>query len=319
MTLSCCGASAWRAAKATLAVTAAVSLSSCGFSLYSSITPEDSDKALFEKAILDLDKRDFVAARASLGRLWKKEKSNTVTQLYANAILGSAGFDLYDIIVRLLKSSAAGDVKSANDLLSSVAAVVTVDASDAQLDELSLTLNVLGQAENQDSPGLELQKCLTVGIYALPVLDGINVAAEDLQAFMDTLPARLAVNPGDGRTCGAGSATVVSVGQDLNQAIAQVGEISARIAEVYEVLDQCSLLSDAEDSDQLNILTTRMTTVLNRADRGCTIPASGQVGGGVVPSCMDDYVAATATDAAAGDGQVAGCELFVHCSQGGCF
>jgi hypothetical protein len=310
-----------RRSRATLAglTAVAIALSSCGKSIYSPVAEESSKDALLERAVLAMDKKDFKTARASLEKIWPSDKSNDLTQLYANAILGSAGFDLYEIIVNLLKSASNADIKSANDLLDALASVVTVDANDQQLDDLSLTLQVLNQAENQNSQALDFQKCLTVGIYALPVLDGIQVAVENIQSTLDSLPARVSVDPSDNRSCTAQTSTIEAVGQDLSLTISQIGTISARITEVNEVIGNCSLAANSSATQDVNALTARVQTILDQSDRGCVLPSSGQLGNRVFPSCMVAFVEATASNATAGDGQVAGCEVFVNCAQGGCF
>jgi hypothetical protein len=299
-------------------IAGACGLAACGKSLYGPLTPESSDESLREKAILALNGKDFGIARTALSKIWDKDKSNGTTQLYANAILGSAGFDLYEIIVNLLKGTDASKLKSANDILDALSEAITVEATTAQLDELKFTLTVLDQASNQKSQALEFQKCLTVGIYALPVLNGITQATERIQQTLDALPTKLEVNGSDGRSCQASSDTISSVGADLTATISEVGAISQRISEITEVVNSCSLIADSSATANVNAITKKVTNVVTLADKGCSVPETGALGSRIIPSCMTSFIEETATGAAANDGSIAGCEIFLNCSSGKC-
>ncbi len=294
-------------------------IASCGFSVYSPVAPESSDKALLEKAILAMNEKKYSEARSALATVWKSDKSNKTTQLYANAILGDAGFDLYDIVVDILGSAADGSLENSNDILNALSTALTVEATQSQLDDLNTSLTVLGQAADQDSSSLEFQKCLIVGIYAVPVLSGITSSISNIQSTLDTLPTRVAVDPTDNRTCTASTETIESVGEDLSSLIQNIGDISDRISEISSVIENCSTIASDAPTDEVNSLTTSVNSIISTADRGCDIPSTGAIGSSVLPSCMITYVENTASEAVSGDGVVSGCEVFVNCSQGtGC-
>lgn len=293
-------------------------ISACGFSVYSPVTPESSEKAQMEKAILAMNKGDYATARTALREVWKEDKSNKTSQLYANAILGDAGFDLYDIILQVVKSATNSDLSSANDVLEALSDVLTVEASARQLDDLNLTLSVLNSAENQSSKALEFQKCLIVGIYAVPVLSGITESISNIQSTLDALPQRLAVDPTDSRTCTASTEVIEGVGSDLSSLIGEIGSISSRLSDINTVIQNCSTLSENAPTDSVNGLTTQVDNVIASADRGCTLPETGVIGSRIFPSCMSSYLEESSESATAGDGVVSGCEVFLNCSQGNC-
>lgn len=299
-------------------IASACALAACGKSFYGPWTPESSEESLREKAILALNKKDFGTARTALSKVWAKDKSNGTTQLYANAVLGSAGFDLYEIIVNLLRGTDGSKLKSTNDILDALSEAITVEATSTQLDELKFTLDVLNQASNQQSQALEFQKCLTVGIYALPVLNGITTATQRIQQTLDALPSKLAVNSSDRRNCQASTETIASVGADLTATIAEVGSISKRISEISDVVNACSLIANSSATGSVNAITQKVTNVITLADKGCSLPDTGIVGGRIIPSCMTSFIEETATDAVANDGSIAGCEIFLNCSPGSC-
>ena len=298
-----------------------VLFSACGSSIYAPVAPESSDKSMLEKAILALDARDFGSARDTLQKIWESDKSNNVTQLYANSILGAAGFDLYEIIVRILKSVDGTKVKTANDLLDALTDVLDVEASEEQLNDLELALDVLDRAQNQSSASLEFQKCLTVGIYALPVINGVSAAVERVGQTLDELPAKLEVSSADRRTCLASTDTIASIGQDLTDTIAEIGLISQRISEINGIIQNCSTISSsgADATQSVNKITTRVENIISQADKGCTVPQTGALGSRFLPSCMTAFIEETAKETVANDGAVSGCEIFTNCSRENCF
>lgn len=290
----------------------------CGFSVYSPVTPESSEKAQMEKAILAMNKGEYRTARNALQEVWKVDKSTKTSQLYANAILGDAGFDLYNIILEVVKSATDADLSSANDVLEALSDILTVEASAQQLNDLNLTLSVLNSAENQSSKALEFQKCLIVGIYAVPVLSGITESISNIQSTLDDLPQRLAVDPTDNRTCTATTEVIEGVGNDLSSLIGDIGNIASRLSDINAVIQNCSTLTENAPTDSVNSLTTQVNTVIASADQGCSLPENGLIGSQLFPSCMSSYLENSSENATAGDGIVSGCEVFLNCSQGNC-
>lgn len=271
-----------------------------------------------EQGVLAMNKQDFNTARKAFSEIWKSDKSNKIAQLYANAVLSDAGFDLYDIIVNVIESANSEDLTSANDVLSALSEVLTVEASASQLDDLNLSLDILTEAENQSSSALEFQKCLIVGIYSIPVINGITESISTIQSTLDTLPERLNVDTGDGRTCQASASVVEETGASLTALISEVGAISERVDDINEIIQNCNTIAANSPSDQVNDLTQNIDSIIESADQGCTVPNLGVLGNRILPSCMASYVQETAESAIAGDGVVSGCEVFLNCAGGNC-
>lgn len=292
-------------------------LGSCGKSLYQPVSSNTSLEAKKQDAIIALDNDDYTTANARLAEIWATQKTDEIAQLYAIAILGDAGINLFKLVQDAIKALTAKSGSTDNDqdgsqILTAIADLVKDTLTDAALLKVKDALGILAQAPTQSSVGIVFQKCLTAGIYAAPSLTSLLTGITDIQSQLQNLPNDLAVVSG---SCTAGATKVAEVGASLTSLISRVGTLATRISEVQSVLGSCL---PASATDQVNKITTQVSKLLAAADKGCSIPSTQKLGSFELPACMNTFVTATTSDAKADDKIVSGCEVFLNCASGAC-
>ncbi|MCA2962261.1 MAG: hypothetical protein IOD12_18560 [Silvanigrellales bacterium] len=292
-------------------------LGACGKSLYAPAANKDTDEARKEAAIIALDDDDYKTASENMAKLWESDPSNENAQLYAISLLGVAGFSLFDVVKDALSSttSDAKESSAGNAILDKITDVVGTDVTESQLDIIRTAIDVLSAAPDQTSAGLKFQKCLTAGIYAAPTLGGLSEKLATLNSSLQTLPTRLGAT---GAACSASASEVTAIGDELTEVISGAALLAARVKEIEEVIGECL---PAGSTEAVNTITTKVTALATNADKGCTIPATQQIGTYTLPSCMNTFVlAAGGSTATAADKKIAGCEVFLNCTGGAsCF
>lgn len=311
---------------------------SCGKSIYKPVSSNKSDEAKTQDAIIALNNDKYGEASAKLSEVWSTNKGNEIAQLYSVAILGEAGVNLFCLVKQSLSISAGQDPNSSpscphvtisesattsttsnttasgNDILNNISALVASSLTDDALVKIKSAIEILKLAQDQTSPGIVFQKCLIGGIYAAPALTSLLSSIETIKATLAALPAKVGASTG---SCTGSAAAVAEAGQELTNIITTVGKLSARISDVTEILGSCL---PAGSTDSVNSLTKQVTSLLEKADKGCNIPATGDLGASVaLPTCMNSFITASSSGAVAGDKIVSGCEIFLNCSGGSCF
>ena len=303
-----------------LMVALCVVMASCGTSIYKPVGKSKSDEAKKEDAILALNNDDYEQATARLGELWDKSKSNEIAQLYAIALVGKAGINLFKSVTDALtadSASSSADEKSSagNKVLDKISNLIP-DLSDAQLAEIKYAIDVLQAAPNQTSTGLKFQKCLVAGIYAAPALAGITTTVAKIQTTLNALPAKLGTSTGS-NACTASADAENQAGQELSDVITAAGKLASRVTEISAIVGACL---PAGSGEAVNEVTAKVTKLKTNADKGCAIPATQTIGAFTLPSCMNTFISSGGgATAVASDGLVAGCEVFLNCSDGKCF
>lgn len=298
-------------------------LISCGKSLYSSVSKNSSSDSVREDAILALDKGDYASASQKLSKLWVSDKSNSTAQLYGISLLGEGGFDLFTImrnaIVLSQNSGASGSSAGGTDIMNQMVDNTTelfgreLAASDQAYAKRAF--DVLGQAQNPTESGIRFQRCLAAAIYSIPVLAVVST----IEAELRKIETSMAALGGSSAYCGAASTDAVSaLGASLESVISLAGGVAQDIGPVSSALSECLGSSGSQASKVIS----RVQGITSQADKGCSINVATPVPlGGIttLPSCLNTYVAATGTGAAASDGKISGCELLLHCAGGSCF
>jgi len=291
---------------------------SCGRSVYSPAATKDTDEGLKEDAIIALNGDDYVTATSRLEELWTRVKTNETAQLYAISLLGTSGFNLFDLVKKALTSVTDESKKSSsagNAILDKISAIVGTNVTDLQLDTMKKAIDILAAAPDQTSAGLKFQKCLTAGLYAAPTLGALTARIATINTTLNTLPAKLGAV---GASCSASASEVSTLGAQLTGIINDTATLAARIKSIETVVGECL---PKEATSSVNTITTQVNKLSTSADKGCTIPATQVIGSYTLPSCMNDFVlAAGGSTAVSGDKKIAGCEVFLNCSGGStCF
>ena len=294
----------------------------CGTSIYKPVGKSKSDEAKKEDAVLALNNDDYETATARLGELWEKGKTNELAQLYAIALVGKAGVNLFKSVTDALtnststsSSTSSSKTSTGNEVLNKITSLFP-ELTDEQVAQFKIAISVLEQAPNQASTGLKFQKCLVAGIYAAPALVGITTSVAKIQATLTALPGKVGTNSGS-TTCSASAEVINEAGQELTDVITAAGKLATRISDVSKIIGDC-LPSGTGES--VNEITSKVTKLKANADKGCTIPTTQALGKYSLPSCMNTFIAASGgSTAVASDGIIAGCEVFINCSDGKCF
>lgn len=311
-----------------LAVTTTVALSSlvlnsCGTSLYRPFSVKDSPAALREETILQLNQGNYEAATDSGKKLWDKDKSNETASLYSIALASRAGVGLFDLIVSSIQktsnttatTSTNNSSSTGNDVFNTLSTVLPSFTAE-QLALLKTSIEVLDAAPEKASTKLLFQRCLTAAIYTIPTLKNLQSGVTSVQTTLQSLPTKL--GSGVGTTCNASTETINSTASELSSAITQLGQLTTDFSAAMAVIGEC--FPSAQGKDAINTVSQQVSKLNSNADKGCSVPTTQKIGNYTLPSCLNDTISATGGNtAAAGDGKIAGCELFINCTSGNCF
>lgn len=297
---------------------------SCGTSLYRPISVKDTSRALREETILQLNQGQYESAVENAKKLWDKDKSNDAASLYSISLASLAGVGLFDLIVNTIQkststsssTSSTASSSTGNSVFNSLSTVLPSFTTE-QLSNLKLAIDVLDAAPEKSASRLLFQRCLTAAIYTIPTIKNLQTGITSLQTSLSNLPTKLGTSAG-GTSCSASTDAINTAATELSTAITNLGQITTDFTAAINVIGEC--FPSAQGKDSLNTVSQQISKLTTQADKGCTIPATQKIGNYTLPSCLNDTVAATGgSTAAAGDGKIAGCELFVNCSSGSCF
>ncbi|MEN9529971.1 MAG: hypothetical protein RI932_1844 [Pseudomonadota bacterium] len=301
-------------------ITAAMALSSCGTSLYRPISNKETADALREQTIMLLNSGDYEEAVSTAEKLWAKEVSNETASLYSIALASTAGIGLFDLTVSSIKTASTqtgtgSQTNSAGNSVFNSLSNALPDFTEEQLSRIKKSIDVLDAAPEKRAPGLVFQRCLTAGIYTVPTVKNLQQSITSVQTTLSALPSKL--GSGSGSACSASSATINSAAEDVSASIKNLGTISGNFASAMNTMAEC--FPSAEGKDSLNTVSQQVSKLRTNADKGCAIPATQKIGSYTLPSCLNDTITNTGgATAVAGDGIIAGCELFLNCSSGSC-
>jgi hypothetical protein len=299
---------------------AATALSSCGTSLYRPLSNKESADALREQTIMLLNSGDYEDAVSSAEKLWEKEVTNDSASLYAIALASTAGIGLFDLTVNSIKTASASAGTSSpnnsagNSVFNSLSSALPT-FTDEQLGRIKKSIEILDAAPDKRSPKLIFQRCLTAGIYTVPTIKNLQQSISSVQTSLSSLPSKL--GSGSGSTCSASTATINSAAEEVTTSINNLSTISGNFSSALTIVSECFPSSEGKDS--LNTVSQQVTKLRTNADKGCSIPATQKIGSYTLPSCLNDTITKTGgATAVAGDGIIAGCELFLNCPSGSC-
>jgi hypothetical protein len=295
---------------------------SCGTSLYRPLAAKETNEALREETLLQLNEGNYDSAAETAKKLWEKQQTNENASLYAIALSSQAGVGLFDLIVNTIQkttsttSSSTAGSSTGNSVFNSLSsALPTFTAS--QLESLKTAINILDAAPEKTATKLLFQRCLTAAIYAIPQIKNLQTGITAVQTTLTGLPTRLGTSSG-GTGCSASTETINTAASELSSAIQNLGTITTDFAAALSIVGECFPSSQGKDS--LNTVSQQVTKLTSNADKGCSIPTTQKIGSYTLPSCLNDTIAATGGNTAtAGDGKIAGCELFINCTSGSCF
>lgn len=289
-------------------------LCACGMSLYRPLAAKETPEALREETLVHLNAGDYSEAENTSAKLWSIEKSNDTASLYALALASTAGIGLFDLTVNAIKqqSSASNQNSDIFNTLSSVLPSFTQE----QLTKIQMSLDVLDQAPDKTSGGLTFQRCLTAAIVTIPTITTLQQRISSAQTTLASLPTKL--GSGSGTTCNASATAINAAAVEVNDLMTNLSDIAGQFSTALSVIGDC--FPQGTPTSAVNEVSGQVDKLTQAADKGCTVPPTQKIGNYTLPTCLNDTVNASgANQAVAGDGKVAGCEIFLNCSGGQCF
>lgn len=300
-------------------------LVSCGTSLYRPFSIKDSNDALREETLIQLNQGNYDSAVASAKKLWDKDKSNNSASLYSIALASQSGVGLFDLIVNTIDKTASAPTSgttsgsstaTGNNVFNTLESVLPT-FTQAQLDTLKQAIEILDAAPEKNSSKLLFQRCLTAAIYTIPTLKNLQTGITSVQSTLNGLPAKLGTGAGS-TGCSASAESISAAAAELSTAITDLGDITTDFTTALGIVGEC--FPSSQGKDTLNTVSQQVSKLKTAADKGCTVPATQKIGNYTLPSCLNDTINATGgSSAAANDGKIDGCELFINCTSGGCF
>lgn len=291
-----------------------VTLTACGMSLYRPLSAKESPTALREEVLVQLNAGEYSAAETTASKLWSIERTNETASLYALALASTAGIGLFDLTVKAINASGQ-NASEGNDIFNSLESVLP-EFTETQLTKIQEALTILDSAPDRSSGKLKFQRCLTAGIYTIPTISSLQQKITAAQSTLSSLPAKLGSGSGSG--CTASTATINAAAVEVNDVISNLGDMASQFATAISIVEGCFPSESGQSA--INSVSQQVNKLIQTADTGCAVPQSQKVGNYTLPSCLNDTItAAGGQTAIAGDGQVAGCELFLNCASGQCF
>lgn len=293
-------------------------ISACGMSLYRPLSAKENAVALKEETLILLNSGEYIEADQTAAKLWSLEKTNDTASLYALTLMSTAGVGLFDLTVNAIKqqTNLSNQSSSQGDDIFNALSSILPEFNDEQLSKIQQSLAILDSAPDRESGRLTFQRCLTAGIYTIPTISSLQKKISAAQTTLQSLPSKL--GSGAGTSCTASTTTINAAAVEVNDLILNLSDVGSQFATALSTIESC--FPSTGNTQGINAVSEQVNKLTQAADKGCAIPQTQKIGNYTIPSCLNDTInAAGAQTAAAGDGQVAGCELFLNCSAGQCF
>lgn len=303
-----------------LAALSFVMYSSCGddeFNLYSALGAKDlalqsNEQAKLEEARVHIDKEEYAEANKILQGLMEKEEtdSNEARLLYAAAMLGDAGLDVWSIISEILddtgkKSSRSGGLDTIFNTFSD-----SILGSGAErtkkMETLALAISNLLAAPLPSEKKVNNTACLLAGLLAVPTIADATAAVSNVTAALQQISA--AASSG-GETCPNTSL--------LDSSLEGIRAAAEDFNLVLTAASNCAFL-DLESAEALmNQVEESLTRLRTNADKGCelpTCPAAVPNCASLFPKCVQEILAVGEHPEYVGNGSVESCEIVLNCT-----
>lgn len=294
--------------------------SSCGedeFNLYSTLGSKDvalkSNKAAkLEQARLYIDSGNYSEANSLLQPMMEKDDtdSNDARLLYAAAILGEVGLDIWSIISEILedsgkKSSRTGGVDTIfNTFSDSILGTGAERASKIQTLASAIS-NLLSAPDVQDKR-INNTACLLAGLLAVPTITDATAAMNGVSSVLQQIGASASNN---GATCPNLST--------LDAAMSGIQAVSTNFNLVLSAAANCKFLNLNSAAALMNQVEQSLSRLRTNADKGCEIPscpAAVPNCAALFPRCVQETLAVGRHPEYAANGSIESCEIVLNCT-----
>lgn len=290
--------------KIILILTTTYWISGCGTNFYGFLvfTKDDTEIMVLEEARNDLDNKKYTKAANRLDKL--EEDSNEKSLLLASAHIGSSGLDLWSIIKNVIQDESIAPGSGIDTVFESLTASL-FGAGEERISKkagMRNAITTLLAAPDRSDPRIGNLGCFLAGLWSYPTLEDASAVLTALQSNLTTLNQEIA-NTGD---CGSTD--------NLVNNVSDISLVSADIQMINLMISNCTLFSTNGTSSNLNSLERSLNKFTTNADGGCS--PSACTGNAIICAALEESCVQQtfSTNASAGDGQIASCEILYGCS-----
>ena len=276
---------------------------------FAPMAASSSDKVLLEKAQVLLDKKKYAEALLVLNDV--ETESNKKSELRAYSLVGSAGLDLWTLLLNLVNSSSSA--VTMDTFLESLDGIFgTGDELTLKIAKLQEAINALESAPDPKAARIADLACFFSGVLSVPsVTQGQQSLIEATTALESVVASA---------TNGGGSADDCP---DLSGLESASTNLSTTVKSFKLILDSvagCGFIDLDAVAGSLSAVEERLSKFVNNGDQGClSSPSCGSsiacqaLSLGCVTEVIDDGTSVS------GDGAVSSCEFLQNCLTGTCF
>lgn len=314
------GALSWRWQTLFLAVLTGAVYSACGdneFNLYATLGAKDlainnNKEAQIEEAKTEIDRGEYASASETLLKLIETEAtdSNEARLLYAAALLGEAGLDVWSIISNILSetgktSTRSGGIDTIFNTFSDSALGTGSERSQKTTALAAAIYNLLTAPSAKDKKILNTV-CLLGGMLAVPTLADATEAVTGASSALQQISASAS---GNGSSC-------PNLGL-LDTALTDIQTASNQFNLILSAAANCAFLNLDSATALMNQVELSLAHLRMNADKGCAQPtcSSSQPNcRALFPSCVQSSLAIGQHPEYAGNGRIEACEILLHCT-----
>ncbi len=297
--------------------------SSCGadeFNLWKPLAQDQAlksdEKARLEETKVKLDAMEYDEALALVEPMIEDEStdSNDARLFYAAAKLGQSKLDLWSVIKTIVaetsetngSESSSGGV---DDLLNKLSDSLLGTGAERtkRIAALNDAVTKLKAAPDPTAKAVRNTSCMFTAFLAVPtiadaekVLTGVSTALSQIQAAAQS---------------GGAECPNITL---LDTAIADATTLLANLSLVIEQAKSCPFIDTTQIASQMNGVEAALASLTAGADKGCaslpTCPAAFPSCQSLFPACVQELLKVGTSDALAGDGVIAMCEIVLHCT-----
>lgn len=310
----------WRWRALVLAALPAVAYSSCGdhdFNLYASLGAKDlaverNQTAQLEEARTEIDSGEYAKASEILLKLIEQEAtdSDEARLLYAAALLGDAGLDIWSIIADILNetgknSNRSGGIDTIFNTFSDTA-LGTGSERTEKTAALAAAINTLSAAPNAQDKKILNTICLLAGMLAAPTLADASAAVATVSTALQQISASATSN---GASC-----PNISL---LDTGLSGIQATAANFNLILSAAANCPFIDLNSATAMMNQVELSLSRLRANSDKGCvlpTCPSSQPNCAASFPSCVQSSLGVGQHPEYANNGRIEACEIVLHCT-----
>ncbi len=282
---------------------------SCSGNLYEGLVSEESDASLLEKAANQIDEQDYRGAEVTLAKVEGDSNQKRILQVASS--LGTAGFDIWQIILDVLDTGSGGGDIGFDSLFDSVSSsIFGVEKKVERAEALRFSINTLLGAPDTSQSELKNLNCFLGGLLSFTVAEDGDSRISAVQSSLSSI---------QNNVVGSGSTAAECPGiEQLESNLSSLATIQEDLDLILRATSECSFIDTSSSS--LNTVEERLQQFVSNGDKGC----SDQ------PDCGDSLACQALqfgcvqsevidSNSEVNDGVVSSCEIVQNCLNATCF